>query len=117
MPEDTSRPQINSAKLRVGGGFAGAIFAIGSMLIFLIGIPAIRYVFPAAVLVGCGIALILRFARHETPGASWILAATEQKTEVRSELPREDNANPGRSMMILLATPPTITISTKFGAA
>jgi hypothetical protein len=115
MPEDTSRPQINSAKLRVGGGIAGAIFTIGSMLIFLIGIPAIRYVFPAAVLIGCGIALILRFARHETLGASWILAATEKKTEVPSEPQREDNANPGRSMMVLLgrSTPPTITISTK----
>ena len=49
MKEDTSSPQINMSKLAVGGGIAGAIFVIGTMLIFLIGIPAIRYVFPAAV--------------------------------------------------------------------
>jgi hypothetical protein len=72
MPEDTSRPQINLSKIQVGG-VAGAIFAVGSMLIFLIGIPVIRYVFPAAVLLGCAVALVIHFMRHETPGAGWIL--------------------------------------------
>jgi hypothetical protein len=66
------------SKLAVGGGIAGATFAVGSMLIFLIGIPAIRYVFPAAIVLGCGVALILHFMRHETPGASWILSARKK---------------------------------------
>ncbi len=78
MREDTSSPQINMSKLAVGGGIAGAIFAIGTMLIFLIGIPAIRYVFPAAVVLGCGVALILHFRRHKTPGESWLLSATKK---------------------------------------
>jgi hypothetical protein len=73
VPKDLSNPQINLSKIPVGGGIAGAIFAIGSMLIFLIGIPVIRYVFPAAVLLGCAVALVIHFMRHETPGASWIL--------------------------------------------
>jgi hypothetical protein len=73
MSEDTRRPQINMANIRVGGGIAGAIFAIGSMLIFLIGIPALWYIFPAAIALGCGVALILHFIRHENAGASWIL--------------------------------------------
>jgi len=73
MPQDTSRPQINLSKIPVGGGIAGAIFAIGSMLIFLIGIPVIRYVFPAAVILGCVVALVIHFKRHEAPGAAWIL--------------------------------------------
>ena len=59
MREDTSRPQINLSKIPVGGGIAGAIFAIGSMLIFLLGIPVLRYV--------------IHFMRHETPGAAWIM--------------------------------------------
>jgi hypothetical protein len=71
--QDAPRPQINLSKIPVGGGIAGAIFAIGSMLIFLLGIPAIRYVFPAAVILGCGIALVIHFRRHETLGAAWIL--------------------------------------------
>ena len=78
MREDTSSPQINMSKLAVGGGIAGAIFVIGSMLIFLIGIPAIRYVFPAAFVLGCGVALILHFIRHKTLGAPWILSAPKK---------------------------------------
>ena len=73
MREDTSRPQINLAKIPVGGGIAGAIFAIGSMLIFLLGIPVLRYVFPAAIVLGCAVALAINFMRHETPGSAWIM--------------------------------------------
>jgi hypothetical protein len=78
MQEDTSSPQINIAKIPVGGGIAGAIFAVGSMVIFLVGIPMLRVVFPAAIVLGCGVALILHFIRHETPGASWILSTTKK---------------------------------------
>jgi len=74
MREDNPNPQINMSKIVVGGGIAGAIFTVGSMLIFLIGIPVLRYMFPAAITLGCGVALILHFIRHETPGASWILS-------------------------------------------
>ncbi|HYL78835.1 MAG TPA: hypothetical protein VEU96_31890 [Bryobacteraceae bacterium] len=66
------------SKLAVGGGIAGAVFTAGSMLIFLTGIPVLRYVFPAAVAVGCGVALILHFARHKTLGAPWIPSATKK---------------------------------------
>ena len=78
MREDTSSPQINLAKIPVGGGIAGAIFAVGSMVIFLIGIPVVRIIFPAAIVLGSVVALILHFMRHETPGASWILSATKK---------------------------------------
>jgi hypothetical protein len=78
VKEDTRTPQINMAKIAVGGGIAGAVFAVGSMAIFLIGIPAIRYVFPAAIVLGCGVALVLHFIRHETTGAPWIRSATKK---------------------------------------
>jgi hypothetical protein len=68
-------PQINVSKIPGGAGVAGALFAVISMAIFLIGIPMLRYMFPAAIVLGCGVALILRFLRHETPGAPWIAAA------------------------------------------
>jgi hypothetical protein len=66
------------SKIQGGGGIAGAMFAAISMMIFLIGIPALRYMLPAAVVVGCGVALILHFIRHETTGASWILPAKKK---------------------------------------
>ena len=78
MKEDTRTPHVNMSKITVGGGIAGAIFAVGSMAIFLIGIPAIRYVFPAAIVLGCGVALVLHFIRHETTGAPWIRSATKK---------------------------------------
>jgi hypothetical protein len=48
------------------------------MAIFVIGIPAIRYVFPAAIVLGGGIALVLHFIRHETTGAPWIRSANKK---------------------------------------
>ncbi len=78
MSEDTSSPQINMSKIAVGGGIAGAIFAIGSMLIFLVGIPVLRYIFPAAIVLGCGVALVLHFIRHEASGGPWILSARKK---------------------------------------
>ena len=66
MREDAQNPQINSAKIPVGGGIAGAFCALASMVIFLIGIPA-------ALVLGCGVAVVLHFIGHKTTGAPWIL--------------------------------------------
>jgi hypothetical protein len=73
MREDPPRPQINVSRILVGRGIAGTVFAVSSVLIFLIGIPALRYFLPAAAILGCGVALIIHLVRHETPGTSWIL--------------------------------------------
>lgn len=72
--EDSSKPQINVSQIPVGGGIAGALFAAISMTIFMIGIPAIRYVFPVVLVVGGGIALILHSMdkRSKAPGQPWI---------------------------------------------
>jgi hypothetical protein len=78
VPEDIRNPQINSAKIAAGGNIAGAIFTIGSMAILLVGLPQLWYIFPAALVLGGGVALTLHFMRHETPGASWILSATKK---------------------------------------
>jgi hypothetical protein len=78
MKDDTAGPQINASKIQAGGGAAGTIFAVASTLIFLIGIPALRYFLPAAFVFGCGIALVIHSIRHETPGAAWILTATKK---------------------------------------
>jgi len=77
MREDPPNPQINASRIPVGGGIAGA-FCAASMVIFLIGIPVLRYLFPAAVVLGCGVAIILHFIRNKTTGAPWILAATKK---------------------------------------
>jgi len=78
MSNATPRPQINVSKIVFGGGIAGAIFTAGSMAIFLTGLPVLWYLFPAAIVVGGGVALALHFARHKTPGESWLLSATKK---------------------------------------
>ena len=78
MREGAPNPQINLSKIPGGGGIPGALVAVISTLIFLIGIPAMRYFFPAAIILGCGVALIIHFKRHETPGTPWILSATKK---------------------------------------
>ena len=79
MREDTLNPQINVSKIPGGGGIAGTLFTVISMVIFLIGIPMLRYLFPAAIVLGCGVALVLHFIRHKTVGAAWILPAPKKK--------------------------------------
>ncbi len=67
MSQDAPRPQINVSKIALGGGIAGAIFTIGSMLIFLTGLPMLWFMFPAAIVLGCSFALILHFRRRKPP--------------------------------------------------
>ena len=55
------RPEIDIAKIKVGGGVAGLIFTIGSMWIFLAGIPALWYFLALAIAAGAGVAVALRF--------------------------------------------------------
>lgn len=78
MRDKLSYPEINAAKLPVGGNVGGVIFAAGTVMIFFLGIPLLRYMFPAAIISGCGIAFVLHLIRHETPGRSWILPATKK---------------------------------------
>jgi hypothetical protein len=72
MNQSTPGPQINVSRIQSGGGVAGTLFAAISVLIFLIGIPAMRFFLPAAIILGGGLAVAIHFIRHETPGTPWI---------------------------------------------
>ena len=78
LGEGTPSPQINMSKMPVGGGIAGAMVVLSSMVIFLVGIPALQYFLLAAIILGGGVALFIHFRRHETPGKAWIPAATKK---------------------------------------
>jgi sugar phosphate permease len=80
-------PQINVSKIPGGGGIAGALFAVISLAIFLIGIPALRYFFLGAIVLGCVVSLVIHFIRRETPGKSWILPASEKLQMQRKDPP------------------------------
>jgi hypothetical protein len=78
MGQSAPGPQINVSSIKAGGGIAGALFTVCSMLIFLVGIPAMRYFLPASIVLGLAVALIIHFRRYETPGKSWILPAAKK---------------------------------------
>jgi hypothetical protein len=94
MSEGAPTPQINVSKIPGGTGIAGALFAVGSMLIFLFGVPRIRYFFIAAMILGCGIALVLRFVRRETPGKPWILPAAQEADRITSPAQARRSSDP-----------------------
>jgi hypothetical protein len=66
------------AKIPISGGIAGLFFAVASMAIFLLGIPVLRFLFPAAIALGCGVALVLHFVLHERQITSFILPQTKK---------------------------------------
>jgi hypothetical protein len=57
-------PGININKIPVGAGFAGLIFTIGSVAIFLIGLPVLWYFLVGSIALGIGVAVILRVKQH-----------------------------------------------------
>ncbi|HUP04919.1 MAG TPA: hypothetical protein VMU19_13075 [Bryobacteraceae bacterium] len=60
MTDAPPSPQINVSKMPVGSGIAGSLFTLGSMAIFLVGIPALRYFLGATAALGLGVALLIR---------------------------------------------------------
>ena len=78
MQESTPSPQINVSKIPGGGGIAGALFAVISMVIFLVGIPLARYFLLAAIVLGCGVALVIHSIRHEAIGKPWITSVMKK---------------------------------------
>jgi hypothetical protein len=99
---ERSNPQINVSKIVSGGGIAGALFAVISTAIFLIGIPALRYFLPAALVLGCIVALAIRRKRHETPGRPGSIAATEKVEANAKDTPSDP---PSRRTLIPLVSP------------
>lgn len=101
MTEDTPNPQINMSKMPGGGGIAGALVAVISTLIFVIGIPVLRYFLPAAIVLGGAVALVIHFTRHETPGTPWILSGANKTDKTN---PEDPNARPSTLRLPLWRT-------------
>jgi hypothetical protein len=64
---ESARPEITMHRLSVGGGVAGLIFAVGSCLIFVVGIPMLRWFLLGAVVIGFGVAGVLWWWHRKKP--------------------------------------------------
>jgi hypothetical protein len=61
VKDDFPHSGIRIDKIHVGAGFAGLVFTVGSLAIFLIGLPALWYFLAGAIALGIGFAAVLRF--------------------------------------------------------
>ncbi|MBZ5677326.1 MAG: hypothetical protein LAP61_24040 [Acidobacteriia bacterium] len=61
MSDEIQNPQINISKIPMGSGMGGALAAVASVLIILLGLPELWDFLPGAVVVGCRIACVLHF--------------------------------------------------------
>jgi hypothetical protein len=59
MKNGSFHPGILTHKIPVGAGVAGLIFTVGSLAIFLVGLPALWYFLAGAVALGIGIAAFM----------------------------------------------------------
>lgn len=64
MQDETRRADIDLARIPADSNAGGLIFAVATILIFVVGIPAIRAVFPILIAAGCAVAAILRLTRR-----------------------------------------------------
>ncbi len=63
MRNGSLHPGISIHHIQVGGGIAGLIFTVGSLAVFLSGMPALWYFMGGAIALGAGIAVVLRMVR------------------------------------------------------
>jgi uncharacterized membrane protein YfcA len=62
--EEYPHPGITMHRIRFGAGFAGLVFTIGCMALFLAGAPILWYPFIAAIVIGLAIACLLHMVRR-----------------------------------------------------
>lgn len=68
-PDRRERPEINLSRIPVGGNAGGLIFAIGSVVIVIVGLPGIRWFTLAALVSGVLVAGVLFAWRRSHPTA------------------------------------------------
>lgn len=64
---EASHPGIAIHKVPVGADVPGLLFAVGMIFIFLLAVPVLWYVLVGGIVLGIGIALILRAIHRAQP--------------------------------------------------
>ena len=68
-------PGITMHKIPVKSGFPGVLFTLGMMAVYLMGIPDLVYFLVFAVVLGIGVAVMLRFIPRQAGFVMFILTA------------------------------------------
>jgi hypothetical protein len=93
--DEKRHPGITMHKLSFGGGFMGLLFTLGSVLIFVLGLPALWYFVAFALVLGVGFAVVLRFvsSSRSERNKPLSISAAAQKTESPAPQSRERSQN------------------------
>jgi hypothetical protein len=62
-----SDPVINVSNIRIGGDAVGLVFSAGIVIVFLIGVPALRWLPVGAAVAGTGVSILLGFFHRHHP--------------------------------------------------
>lgn len=87
-------PGITMHKLPVGGGFVGALFAIGSALIFVIGFPTLWYFVALAFAMGVGVAIFLKVVHDHRPDRDRPLSILQADPRPATPAEKESGTRP-----------------------
>jgi hypothetical protein len=99
---EKQHPGINMHKLPVGGGFVGLLFAAGSALIFLLGLPALWYFVAFSAALGIAIALLFRVVNaHRADRAKPLSIVSAMEKGPRPATSGDRRRTPLRSIPVL----------------
>ncbi len=96
---EKQHPGINMHNLPVGGGFIGLLFAAGSALIFVLGLPALWYFVAFSAALGIGVAVLLRVVsnrRSQRAKPLSILSTSRAEKAATDTISEQDRHNLSR---------------------
>jgi hypothetical protein len=102
MAENANHPGISMHKLPVGAGFGGLVFTIGSVVIFLLGLPSLWYFVAFSAALGIGIAAILHLTNSNR--SEKLRPLSILSTPVKAESPEISTPDKKRNLWHALPT-------------
>ena len=100
-------PGITMHKILVKAGFPGVLFTIGIMAVYLMGIPDLIYFLVLAVVLGIGVAVLLRFVPREAGSIMFVFTAVMLVYLVA--IPSEEEGRQEQAINLYVPVPPAPT--------
>ena len=97
MADNDRHPGITMHRLPVGGGFAGLLFAVGSAVIFVLGLPSLWYFVAFSAALGVGIAVIFRLVNNRRSERMKPLSIVATNVRDESAVLPKQNQKPNRN--------------------
>ena len=91
---ENRHPGINMHRLPVGGGFIGFLFAVGCLLIFVLGFPTLWYFVALAFALGVVVALALKVVHNRRADRSKPLSILAAPEKLQNSQDSQQNQKP-----------------------